>query len=364
MTSFRKRVQAKREQLLERVKESYESKDDKGGTFGSIFIKSKIPEGIGFWKPGKGDHVIDIIPFLVGPNHPKVIEGRIKENSLEHVLDLWVHRRVGAMKEHVVCPAKNFKLPCPICEWMAEQGRIPEAQWRRHKADRRVAYLVWVHDVKGVEEAKGLQIFEVAHWFMEKPIDELAKKKRGGGYLVFSDWGDEKNPGVHVTFTIAAEGSYTDEEGNKQESVQYSAFQFEPRDKCLPDNILDQSFSLDSVVNIKPTYDEAYKAHYGYLPGEDSTKVEPSAPETSGRSAKYTEPEKEPEKDPVVEKKAEPVVEKKEEPKTKKEEPKASSDNKCPGGGKFGVDIEKLSACGDCEIWDDCSDEADRLAKG
>ena len=358
--SFRKRLQQKKEQLLERVKESYESKDDKGGSFGTIFIKKNIPDGIDFWKPEKGDHVIDIIPYEAGPNHPKVINGLREEGALEHVLDLWVHWNVGAMREHIVCLARNHKQVCPICEWMTAQGRMPESQWRRHKANRRVTYLVWVHDEKGIQEAKGLQIFEVAHWFMEKSLDELAKKKRGGGYVVFSEPGDSDNPGVHVSFTIASDGSFTDDEGNKRESLGYSAFQFEVRDKAIPDDILDRSFSLDSIVNIRPSYEEAYKAHYGYLPGEEKTQTEGDAPETIDRTPKYKE-ESKPDKTPEPEKKAE---KEKKEPAPKKEE-KPASDNECAGGGTFGVDIEKLSACGDCSIWDNCSDEADRLtAKG
>jgi uncharacterized Zn finger protein (UPF0148 family) len=38
-------------------------------------------------------------------------------------------------------------------------------------------------------------------------------------------------------------------------------------------------------------------------------------------------------------------------------------DPRCPGGGDFGLDIERLDHCGECKAWDKCSAESDRLAE-
>ena len=45
------------------------------------------------------------------------------------------------------------------------------------------------------------------------------------------------------------------------------------------------------------------------------------------------------------------------------EEDEAGGDLECPGGGTLGKDIETLPECDDCAIWEECSDEAERLEK-
>lgn len=325
--SFRKMAKKKKEDLMKRHKESYESKDDKGGVTGSIFIKEKIPEGMSFWNAEMGEHIIDILPFKAGKNHPK-------EKELAYVCDLWVHRNIGALRDQFVCPARNFKKACPICEFIAKE-RLPEKEWNRIRPYRRTVYLVWVHDQKEQEKEKGAQIWEVAHWFFEKPVDEIAKKKRGGGYVVFSDM----DTGKSISFTVAKSGSYEDADGVKRDSIEFTGFSFEDREDSIPDEILDNllcgegdNLSLDQIIHT-PSYDEVSEAFHGGMEKKKNVETEPE-----------TEEKPEPEKE-------------KDEPEKEKEE---ITKGECPHGHEFGVDIEKKPECDECLLWDDCSDDADK----
>ena len=334
MSNFRKRVKKQKEQLMKRTKEQHDSKDDQGGSFGTVFIKEKIPEGVQYWRPGKDDHIIDIIPFIAGKNHPNVPAG-----ELAYVVDMWVHRNVGGMNDQYICPAKNFKRPCPICEYISKE-RLPKVEWDKHRAYRRTAYLVWIRD-EGDEEAKGIQIFEVSHFFFEKEIDDRAKKKRGGGYVVFSDPDD----GMSISFTVKSSGSYIDSGGTKRESVEFAGHQFEPRDTPIPDKILDLSFCLDDAIRTRPDYEEMSKAFHGGGVEKDESG-EDDLPEDDL-------PEDEPEVD-------EPEVD--EPKKEKKKAAKSKDSDGCPHGHTFGEDIDKEAECEECANWDNCSDEADKLA--
>lgn len=345
MSSFRKRLKKQKKELLKRTKEQHESKDDQGGSFGDVFIKSAVPEGVGFWNPGKDDHIIDIIPFLAGANHPNVAKG-----ELSYVADIWVHRNVGAMNEQFVCPAKNYKMPCVICEYIAKE-RLPKAEWDKHRAYRRVVYLVWVKD-EGDEQEKGIQIWEVAHWNFEKEIDERAKKKRGGGYTVFSDPDDGKS----ISFSIKASGSYVDAGGTKRESIDFAGHQFEDRDGPIPDEILDTSFCLDDAINTKPDYDEMTKAFHG------GSTEKPSDPDDEDLPPDETETP-----DDEIPDDQEQAEDETSETETEDETPKTETDDSgegCPHDHTFGADIDQKDQCDECNKWDNCSDEADKLASG
>jgi len=61
--SFRKQVKKLKKDLEKRHEEAIETKDDTGsGDYGTIFLKDATPEGMEFWRPEYGEHLIDIIP--------------------------------------------------------------------------------------------------------------------------------------------------------------------------------------------------------------------------------------------------------------------------------------------------------------
>lgn len=368
-----------KEQLRQRAQESYDSKDD-GGKFGKYWSGVPYPK----LKVGDGEHVMDILMFPAGENYPikSHLKNPPKPTDWVTWLDIWIHQNVGPNEDMVVCNASSYGEPCYICEDVAKMRKMnpPDEQLIKDtKAKRRCGYLVISRD-SAAEEAKGIQFAEYAHYHMEKELAKKARKPFGGGYILYADPFDGK--------TV-----YYKKEGKGLDA--FSEHQFMDRDYEIPDEILSQIQPLANFL-VRLSYDEVKKL---YQAGKDGTPCESPYPREEEESH-YNPPTRTPKKAPVdaepepepeqeeqdlnqeSESKPEPTPsrrarrpvqdttqeEVKEEPprrsrKPVQEEPKQepSSDKSCPGGGVFGVDIDKLTHCGPCEEWDNCATEAQRL---
>jgi hypothetical protein len=251
-TNLRDKFKNHKADLMQRHQEQIDSKDS-GTKYPTIFDEEKIPEGIEFWRCKPGEHLIDIIPFFAGSQHHKVKEGKVA-----YVVDLWVHTGVGPMNLPFPCTSKNFQETDPICEYVA-QNRLSTDEWKRVSPKRRTAYLVWVHD-SPEEEKKGVQIWEVSHFYFEEKIDEIAKSPRGGGAVTFSD----VDSGKSIAFTVKKIGTYKDARGTDRDSIGYLGHRFVDRDiEAIPERILAQSFPLDEIIKMKPDYDKMSEAFFG-----------------------------------------------------------------------------------------------------
>jgi hypothetical protein len=249
---FRDRMRKKNGGKTLQKRHNAGTKKTGGGRFPTIFDKEKVPEGVEFWKCREGKHLVDFIPFEVGPDMP--FDERMKpiteEGYPDYVLDLFVHQNVGNMNKPYVCPYENFGEPCPICEFI-KANRLDKEDWKKLVAKHRVVYLVWVHDTKE-EEKKGVQIFEASHFFMEEKIEEIAELPRGGGFVKFSC----QDTGKSLAWT---------RKGSGMENTQFLGHRFVDRDEPIPDRILDQTFPLDSIVNMHPEYEEIEREFKGTL---------------------------------------------------------------------------------------------------
>jgi hypothetical protein len=314
MPNFRQQYKKQKEDLLRRHEESVADKG--GGQFGSYVDIGKLPKGVGFWKCAEGSHTIDFIPFIAGPDMPQVSGGGIKENSFTWLVDLWVHRNIGVLENPYVCPARTNGDPCPICEHLQQnRDSYEKKDYDALKAKRRTIYLVWCHD-NSEEKTKGIQLWDVAHWFMENNLKEIAERPRGGGTVTYFDPDNGKN----VVFT---------KRGSGMSNTQFLGHRFDDREAAIPDNILDQSFALDSVIKYS-SYDEIHKAFYG-----SNTDETEATPVDTTSNAPFVD-------DQPVAAEPEPA-----------QEPEVASDE-CPVHGEFGADHDALEACPDCVNWDDC----------
>jgi len=297
--SYLDKVQGKRRDLIKRHEEAYQRKDS-SSQYGSIF--KKIPDNLSFWKCGDGRHEIDVVPFITGPNVPMV-----REDELEYKLDVWVHQNVGATNDPYVCPARNFKKPCPLCNYIEEQKRkgirLSKEEYGQVAPKRRTVYLVWVHDDQK-EEDKGLQLWEIAHFFFEMNVAEIAKEApANGGMNVWSDPVD----GSSVMFT---------RKGSGKDNTSFYGHKFVERRKPIPEDILEQAdFHLDDIVEMHPSYEDIERA---FLGGE----VEETTETTSDEN---------PEPDQL----------------------------QCPIGVVFGKDFNGYVQCDDCPVYDDCKYDYD-----
>lgn len=300
-SKLRTKLRSQKQDLQRRHKEAVERKDK--GKFGSIFLKSAIPEGVQFWSIGNGKHLIDVIPFESGGGIPNP---NVEAGDVEYVVDLWRHRNIGVQELAFVCPAMTWNEPCPICEDI-KASDYNDDDLEKIRAKRVCCYLVWVHD-SAKEEKEGVKILEIAHFFLQKHLDELAVSPRGGGILTFSDLDDGKS----VAFTKSGGGT---------SNWSFIGHQFVARDSQIPDWICDQSFPLDTCIHMRPSYEEIAEAYFGSAvrsEEEENEKQEPTRKEPTPAANTKTD------------------------------------SSACPAGGVFGQDIDTLDHCTSCNVWDDC----------
>lgn len=310
------------EDLKESNKESHDTKDQ--GMFGASIFRSDAE--IIIWKCNEGKHYIDIIPYQVGKFHPTK-----KEGKWAHYLDIWVHQRVGANEDNLICLLKNYKEPCPICEYRKE-GDLDEEQAKLLIPKRRAIYNIICYDDRR-EEEKGVQIWDAAHFNMEQKLQSIAERPRQGGLLDFSD----PDEGKQIMF---------ERKGSGATNTQFLGHAFIDRDYKLPDEVLEQAYCLDELIVI-PTYEMIERVLFG---GKLKEREAP-APAPTPRGSRLVRQESAPAPEEV--------------PRRRRREPEApaESDNPCPSGGRFGVDIDKLDPCQTCTKYDACGDEYDRLEK-
>lgn len=235
-------------ELDEATKKSYESKD----SFGEMADYFKKGVKIKKFFPKAGEHLLDIIPFIAGKNHPTISEGKPA-----YVLDIWVHRNVGSDGGSYVCLQKNYKQRCPICEHqrlMRKEGSYTDDEIKALDAKRRVVYNVVCYDSQE-EISKGVQVFETSHFFMEKHLAELAKRPKGGGFVPFA----HPEEGKSISWTISKKGQYGEWFGHK----------FIDRDEDITDETLEEAHVLDEIIHI-PSIKELEKiVKTAFIPNED-----------------------------------------------------------------------------------------------
>lgn len=249
--------------LKRRMEDNYKTRE--GERKFTMYFKpdSQLP----LWTAGKGEHGVDIIPYPAGKNDPAVVLGKMKEGEPTYCLDIYVHQNIGPRDEVFVCLDYNYKQPCPVCEYrnklLKEQ---PESERQKEKLDkltdalkpkRRVAYNVIVVTNRE-EENKGLRVWEISHYHMERELQTLAGrgKARGKGYVFFA----HPQEGKTVWF---------DRTGVGPTSTKYAGYAFEDRDYDIDQKTLDEAYVLDEHIHI-PTYEEVYEALWDKSGGDGS----------------------------------------------------------------------------------------------
>ena len=314
-----------RESVKRETDESYE-KRELGDSY--KYFKTDIDIPLLKLGPTKDDpHSIDIIPFVVGDNYPMCpVKKKFlkKKGDIAYYLDVFVHKQVGLNKEEFVCLARSYGKKCPICEEFQRRNDNDEPydDIKHLIPSRRNVYNVVCFDSEK-ETEKGIQVYEVSHYYMEKELQIRAKRKN----VYYAD----PDIGKRVVFDIKNDTMKTIE-----------GHDFEDRDYKISDAALQDAFCLDELV-YPATYAEIYESYFGE-PFEESS----SLPDRGGSGSRYTQRE-----------------EIKDE--TKKEEDIPQSvENKCSQGYVKGADFDTVEACKK-ECKDDeyfaCKDAKEQLDK-
>ena len=325
------------EDLNKRIQESYDSRQSTGKFKGIFKEDLQIP----IWKIKDGEHLIDILPYLVGEGNPNP---RVKSGDIGHVLTLFVHNGIGVNENQYVCLSRNYNKPCPVCEYqnsLKNAGEDPDSL-KYLNPTRRCVYNVLVYDDQK-EEEKGVQIMMVAHYFMERTLSELAKAPRGGGWIYFP--APDKR-GKSISFK---------REGTGARNTQYLAHKFVDRDYDIPNEVLDNTYCLEDIVNV-PSYEEVYEALHGKAsqvaeksngtPLVAESHVAPAAGIGRVRGGKVSTVDESSKQDA---------------------KPAQTNDPACPDDqGQIGTSIDKLRTCQTCVVYEQCfalNEEIEKLER-
>ena len=233
------------EELTARTESSYETRE-RGVKYPDVY---QPDAGVQTWYCDKGEHEIDILPYQAGPNDPVV-----KDGKWAYMLDMHIHRNVGPRDLQFICLDRMYGEACPICKYRGElRKNAPEGEHalERHERkvkdlnpSRQVLYNAIVYDSRE-EEDKGVQLWQVAHYFMERVIAGRAKqpKSHGGGYVLFSH--PSKEHGRSITFTVM-HGKRPD--GGKK--VDFEHHQFHERNYSIHQDDLADCKTLDDLIHI------------------------------------------------------------------------------------------------------------------
>jgi len=325
------------------ARQRYEQKD-MGGFSGKQVLDLSLIGGYKkelFYRPKDGENHIDILPYVVKTDkHPS----KVKPGYTDHLLELWVHRRVGPSQSTFLCIAKHYGKACPICEERDELKKnpsTPEDEINALYPKRRCWYNVVNLDLP--EKDQIIQIFEEAQYLFEREILAKAGVKKDG-FVTYWDL----ELGATVNFRATKKGSV------KGPYFEYRIDAFEER-QPYGESILQETFALDELI-VVPTYEEVRNAYHG-ISDEDKPekKSEPVAQrgERSVGRCRETEPAQEPVKEGRR-------LRRQPEEQTEPDPPK---ENPCPNGHDFGKDNDEFKDCGTCEqeVWDDCDRERQRL---
>lgn len=239
----------KKSTLSKRYQSSYESKGSGGTGRKNVMDWKQIDREISFYSPSEGRNRINIIPYEIkSKNHPLVKRGEMEIGDKDYVMDIFVHRGVGATEGSVICLKETYGKPCPICEQMAllrKQGKDKEAG--DLKPSRRVFY-----NVENLKEPGKAQVFETSHYLFEKEMIEEARDDEEGGFVDFAD----PVEGKEVKFRA------NKVKKNGFEYSEYKSFSFEDRDEPLDDSLIENAISFDEIMCV-PTYEDVEKMFYG-----------------------------------------------------------------------------------------------------
>jgi len=336
--SLKDKLRKKRDEVQARHKKSI-TNQKQASARGSIFDMSKMPKDVRFWKPEKGiTHIIDIIPWFATVD----INKSLRKGDYLYTFDYWVHRNIGVNKVSYICPSKTHGDNCPICEYIAKrlsEGRLSDKEYKSlPHPKRRTTYNVWVH-TNEEEENKGIQIWDVPHFFFEEAVVTLSENPRGGGQdIPFSSVFED---GKSIAFIIKQSGSFIGAGGKAYDAFDYKGHRFIDREEELPDEIVDAAIPLEAYVDLHPSYKEMKDTFYSTVDGADMSNVPEKEPDDDIPEFDDDEDEEE---SPFTE---DEDVEKEEE---------ETEENKCPYGYAFGEDTDRFDECAECPVVDDCGD--------
>lgn len=286
--SKQKREKERRQMNYTSSKESAQARESasKGSNSCIVLPKGKRAE---FFPLKKGIYKIDILPYLVGKGNPFA-----KEGSYHFERTYYYHAQVGAGKDMVVCLRKTIGKPCPICDYRAKASQDEDADEKLLKSLLPKARQVFNIIDLGNPDA-GVKLMDVSPYNFGELLDQK---------LSTAEEDDEYEKFFHLD-------GLTLRIGVKEETFSNTKFgrckdiEFRVRQEPYEEDILDQVFCLDSILNILP-YKELQEKFLEAGPADDSKKKSTKG-KAKGRPADDDDEDDDDDDEPVKKKGKKPV---------------------------------------------------------
>jgi len=364
-TKQRKMSKFKKTNFKKAVKSNVEKQDRAESNYGYL----NIPKGTPMYKTKEGKVYIDIIPYVVtNPRHMDRQDDIAEPGSLWYRSAFKVHRNVGVNNDTVICPAA-FGKPCPICEY--RNKRIAE---KADKEETKALYaslrsLYAVIPINDKDQKEVVHIWDVSDHLFQKKLNAELKEDEA-----FSNF-----PALEDGYTLRIR--FEEQKIGKNTFNETTRIDFEERE-AYDDSIIDDVPDLDKMLTVL-TYKELEAMFHEIEPEDVSDETveeveekpvrrkrpapvaeeEEDEPKPVRRKKPVVEEEEEEDEKPVRRKPAPVVEEEEEEPEEKptkpaRKTPPAPAKGKCPHGHKFGVDVDQMDECNDCNDWDACIEAA------
>jgi len=352
-------------------------KKSEASTYGYLRLPKDVKV---FTPPLEGRVKLDFLPYIVTSEfHPDrdPESGKAMPGTLWWKRPFKIHRNIGtgSESETVVCPT-SIGLKCPICEYRAKKIRekADNEIIKALKPSNRVLYIVMPVDEEKYEERP--YIFDISYAMFEKKLNVYLEED--DSYRIFPDLKEG------LTLKIRFEERQIPGSQPFPEVIHIS---FLERNHQYDEKILKEIPNLDEILKVL-SYDELSAKFFEMEDFENpgSDKLEESQEEeqkeenrTESFHNKFIINKPSVKKDEKVEKEIDDEDEdrkeassdenkvvkttlrlRREQPKASEQTEKTKSKDKCPFGHVFGKDIAEYKECNDCDLWDDCDDEASR----
>lgn len=302
---------------------------------GMPLYKTKLP-------PEKNK--FDILPYVItDKNHTHMGVGDSWYSKEVHI-----HYGLGAEgKESRVCPLKTptIKKPCPVCEYRSNIMRTEDVDDKEIKKilnDLRPTHRgMYNVRVKGTKE---INLLVITHGnFGRLLLEEIRDDEE---LETFAELEGGKT--LTVKFREASFGATKYHEAAKIE--------FSDR-KNIPESILKKTADLDAIIVVE-SYEDIEKVLFETV----------SAPETKKKKKKKTdEPDDDEETcDECGEELDECTCDDEDDDADEdvtEEDEDVTEEDECPHGHNFPKSCDKKEECDDCENWEYCREQADKLKK-
>lgn len=195
-----------------------------------------LPEGARWFSLKKaGTYRIDILPYEVQVDtNPFASKG-----FLHYERTFFVHRDIGPNQDTYICPAKTFKLPCPVCEQRVILGKDEDADEALIKnliPKERQLFNV----IDQAEPDEGVKLWDISYHLFGKLLNtKLRNADEGDNYDAFYHLEDG------LTLKITAEEKSM---GGGRPFYEVADIEFKPRREQYDEGMLDQVYDLDSLL--------------------------------------------------------------------------------------------------------------------